>query len=201
MMSGADATAQVFIGAAMGGTAEALGGGSFANGAITGAYVVLFNHLSHSPSGGDDLSKSEYPDVTEKFDKQLAATKEFFSDAARQIDELPLDPLSKKAIKLKFFYEMVKSNAPFDIKLTTFSNKSLEYKEFGLYNGESFSPGDFGNYNYGVAAKAFGLSIGMAKFGAGMSQIFSQNGHDYTNWAGYGDFRWDTDMIKRGYNH
>ncbi len=49
MMRGADATAQVFIGAAMGGTAEALGGGSFANGAITWAYVVLFNHLNHSP--------------------------------------------------------------------------------------------------------------------------------------------------------
>jgi hypothetical protein len=31
--------------AAIGGTAEALGGGKFANGAITGAYVMIFNHL------------------------------------------------------------------------------------------------------------------------------------------------------------
>ncbi|MFW6248697.1 MAG: hypothetical protein ACOC4J_02890 [Bacteroidota bacterium] len=31
--------------AAIGGTAEALGGGKFANGAVTGAYVMMFNHL------------------------------------------------------------------------------------------------------------------------------------------------------------
>lgn len=31
----------------IGGTAEALGGGKFSNGAVTGAYVMMFNHLSH----------------------------------------------------------------------------------------------------------------------------------------------------------
>jgi len=35
------------IGAAIGGTAESLGGGKFANGAITGAFVALFNHGMH----------------------------------------------------------------------------------------------------------------------------------------------------------
>jgi hypothetical protein len=30
---------------AIGGTAEVLGGGKFANGAVTGAYVMMFNHL------------------------------------------------------------------------------------------------------------------------------------------------------------
>ncbi len=35
------------IGAAIGGTAEALGGGKFANGAVTGAFVGLFNHGMH----------------------------------------------------------------------------------------------------------------------------------------------------------
>lgn len=38
---------QVALSAAIGGTAEALGGGKFANGAITGAYVGLFNHAMH----------------------------------------------------------------------------------------------------------------------------------------------------------
>jgi hypothetical protein len=33
----------------VGGTAEALGGGKFANGAVTGAYVMMFNHLAHPP--------------------------------------------------------------------------------------------------------------------------------------------------------
>ena len=39
---------KIAISAAIGGTAEALGGGKFANGAVTGAYVMAFNHLMHS---------------------------------------------------------------------------------------------------------------------------------------------------------
>ena len=42
-----DMGAKVALSAALGGTAEALGGGKFVNVAITGAYVVLFNHLMH----------------------------------------------------------------------------------------------------------------------------------------------------------
>jgi RHS repeat-associated protein len=37
--------AQVAMSAVIGGTAEKLGGGKFANGAVTGAYVMMFNHL------------------------------------------------------------------------------------------------------------------------------------------------------------
>ena len=39
---------KIAISAAIGGTAEALGGGKFANGAVTGAFVYLLNHLAHS---------------------------------------------------------------------------------------------------------------------------------------------------------
>jgi hypothetical protein len=35
---------KIMISAAIGGTAEALGGGKFANGAVTGAYVMMLNH-------------------------------------------------------------------------------------------------------------------------------------------------------------
>ena len=35
------------IAAVIGGTAEALGGGKFANGAVTGAFVEMYNHLMH----------------------------------------------------------------------------------------------------------------------------------------------------------
>ena len=41
-------TEKIVISAAIGGTAEALGGGKFANGAVTGAYVYLLNHMSHA---------------------------------------------------------------------------------------------------------------------------------------------------------
>jgi hypothetical protein len=39
-----NAGTQVIMSAAIGDTAEALGGGKFANGAVTGAYVMMFNH-------------------------------------------------------------------------------------------------------------------------------------------------------------
>ncbi len=44
---GASPELQMLIAAGVGGTAEALGGGKFANGAITGAFVGLFNHAMH----------------------------------------------------------------------------------------------------------------------------------------------------------
>ena len=62
------------------------------------------------------------------------------------------------------------------------------------------APDDFGNYNFGVAAKAMGFSLSWAKFGAGMSQTFLQKGNDWYNWSGYFDFKRDTEMIEKGYN-
>jgi len=44
--------AKIAISAAIGGTAEALGGGKFANGAVTGAYVMAWNHMIHPPQTG-----------------------------------------------------------------------------------------------------------------------------------------------------
>jgi hypothetical protein len=40
-------TEKTAIAAVIGGTAEALGGGKFANGAVTGAFVMAYNHLMH----------------------------------------------------------------------------------------------------------------------------------------------------------
>jgi len=36
---------KIALSVVIGGTAEKLGGGKFANGAVTGAYVMMFNHL------------------------------------------------------------------------------------------------------------------------------------------------------------
>jgi len=43
-MSTAD---KIVLSSVIGGTAEALGGGKFSNGAVTGAYVMMLNHLMH----------------------------------------------------------------------------------------------------------------------------------------------------------
>jgi hypothetical protein len=60
--------AKVTMSAVIGGTAEKLGGGKFANGAVTGAYVMMFNHLGHH-SGGEKKSFR----VTAKFKKLALA--------------------------------------------------------------------------------------------------------------------------------
>ena len=44
--------------AAVGGTAASISGGKFANGAITGAYVVLFNHWRHQKPGQLNLDEA-----------------------------------------------------------------------------------------------------------------------------------------------
>lgn len=59
-----DKVARVAIAAAMGGTAEQLGGGKFANGAVTGAFVVMFNDLEHDKINLSD-SKNPYKDMIE----------------------------------------------------------------------------------------------------------------------------------------
>jgi RHS repeat-associated protein len=45
---GSSMGAQVALGAVVGGTVEEIGGGKFANGAVTGAFTVLFNDALHS---------------------------------------------------------------------------------------------------------------------------------------------------------
>ena len=55
---------QVIISGAIGGTAEALGGGKFANGAVTGAYVMMFNHLSGSGDKNEEqIALIELPEI------------------------------------------------------------------------------------------------------------------------------------------
>jgi hypothetical protein len=61
--------AQIAMSAVIGGTAEKLGGGKFANGAVTGAYVMMFNHLMH----GENIVSNEnnMPNVLDYKNKEL----------------------------------------------------------------------------------------------------------------------------------
>jgi hypothetical protein len=55
---------KVILSAAIGGTAEALGGGKFSNGAVTGAFVYLLNHASQH---GDGPFKDDPTEPTFRF--------------------------------------------------------------------------------------------------------------------------------------
>jgi len=64
-MNGRSNFAKVVSSSIVGGTASVIGGGKFANGAITGAYVMLFNHMMHD---GDEKNqkKSNVDSVSEE---------------------------------------------------------------------------------------------------------------------------------------
>ncbi|NOU45781.1 MAG: hypothetical protein HOO86_01820 [Bacteroidales bacterium] len=51
---------KIALSAVIGGTAETLGG-KFANGAVTGAFVMMLNHMAQQVDGGDDERKKNAP--------------------------------------------------------------------------------------------------------------------------------------------
>ncbi len=54
------------LGAVVGGTAEVLGGGKFANGAVTGAFVGMFNHGLHQDKAEEKTGLLEWGKTSEK---------------------------------------------------------------------------------------------------------------------------------------
>ena len=174
--------------AVIGGTVSVIGGGKFANGAVTGAFTMLFNELAH---------KARYSSA--KFKAQLEKTRAYFSEMSKLIDAMSLTSADALLTKSAFFAMKVKTGAEYDIKKTSYNEEMLG-ADFVYFEGAKMAPDDFGNYNYGVAAKAIGFSLTYANFGAGMSQTFLQNGNDWSNWWGFFDFKSDTEMIKKGYN-
>jgi hypothetical protein len=97
------------------------------------------------------------------------------------------------------FKDFVTDGAEFDIKRTSFRRREIGGNSAD-YEGESFTPEDFGNYNYGVAARAYGYPLDRALRGAGMNQVGKLN-PDFSNLEGYFDHKHDTRMIIRGYMH
>ncbi|MFV0377408.1 MAG: T6SS effector amidase Tae4 family protein [Mangrovibacterium sp.] len=69
---------QLVTAAVVGGTASELGGGKFANGAVTGAYTMLFNHIAHrtedqqkTQSGGDDREFPSFSELWENYQNDV----------------------------------------------------------------------------------------------------------------------------------
>jgi hypothetical protein len=69
----------------------------------------------------------------------------------------------------------------------------------GYVNGHYFSPDDFGNYFYGVAARSMGLLSINTVQGAGIYAIFSGSVTDWTIFYGFFDEKKDTRMILKIY--
>lgn len=157
-------------------------------------------------------------DLTETFNEQLDETKKYFSELERNIYEKNVaiygeenGSIIAKMEIYKEFRRLVTDGGKFDIKNNPKSkfyrlSKSFDSNGNAYYNGELWKYDDFGNYNYGVAAKSIGISKIIAEIGGGLNQIYKliqwkEYGMIIKNWKSYGDFPRDNNMIKRGYNH
>src|SRR5690606_8297187 len=185
-------------GSVSGGIGSVIAGGNFWNGFGQGALTAGLNHFAHSK-----YEKIRQANYTKEVNAQLEATRKFF-EALKQTNVLDPDPFYSDMYALGKFIELVGPGGPYDLKNdknSIFSiNKLRKYDGKAMYNGEVFKAEDFGNYNFGVAAKAFGLSLSFSQFGAGIVQILSgTSSWDFMNT--YFDDPRDTYMIGRGYNH
>ena len=150
----------------------------------------------------DQLERNKAQDQSARFDLQLSLTYWTFKN-------LSDDHNAPNCIDWLTFADLVKTGAPFDLKyentetgeFNSFSNTAVG-GNYGLYNGECFALDDFGNFNFGVAAYAYGIPQYIARCGGGLYQVFS-TGKDYDlmNWPGCGDQSRDSEMINRGYNY
>jgi hypothetical protein len=68
-----------------------------------------------------------------------------------------------------------------------------------MYNRYFMHPDDFGNYNYGVAARALGLSPIETIMGGGYGSFILKGEHTWWNEPALFDEWKDTKMILRGY--
>lgn len=132
------------------------------------------------------------------FDQQIANTRTDFMTRRLIIDALyPQNKISNRIYKINAFRNLVKSNAPYDLKKHGYSERDIG--TYSLYHGQKFRYDDYGNYNYGVAAKAYGISLKNAIRAAGLYQVYSGTGV-FSNLSGWFDDPRDTQMITEGYN-
>lgn len=188
----------------MGGVSSELSGGEFWRGAAVGGIVAGANHVAHRVGASAEekvqQKRVQRQDVTDKFYQQLARTELFFSTAKEMFDQIT-NPVNRFEEKLRFFAEMTKTGALFDIKQEGMGFSRLEIGKKAIFEGEVYRYDDFGNINFGYAARVFGIPLEVGLGGAGLNQIFSEVGPDLRNVRGYFDQRRDTQMIIHGYKY
>ena len=152
--------------------------------------------------------ENDIADMSVPFDKQLSETKYFFEQCSKELDNEYFSSTNTYVVeRFKRFHSLVTDGAKFDLKKTSnYSQKDFSRgKGYSFYHGKLFRYDDYGNYNYGVAAKYYGLLKITALLGAGVNQIKKAvagvTGWFPSNFKGFGDDPRDTYMIEQGYKH
>jgi len=133
-------------------------------------------------------------DVTTAFNNYLAETQRIFSAVGQAYDEALPFPQSYAA-KLLYFKEV----NTHDLYMNPKADPNSPFYTSGYYNKHFMRPDDFGNYNYGVAARALGFSPIEPMMGGGYGSFSLHGAHTWWNVPGLFDEWRDTQMILRGY--
>ncbi|WP_320995860.1 polymorphic toxin type 44 domain-containing protein, partial [Bacteroides sp.] len=152
--------------------------------------------------------KKDVPDKTSVFNSFLEKTKDYFSAMDRRLENkessIMMGGMGKYKRKLDVFRKLVTDGAPFDIKVAeggefSTNTRNVFKNGYAFYDGKLFRYDDFGNFNYGVAGKAFGLSESILKVGAGVNQLSKPNvPHSIFS---FGDEDKDNYMIRQGFEY
>ena len=152
--------------------------------------------------------KEDIPEKTKVFNAFLKKTNDYFSGMNQKLEKkeskILMGGIGKYKRKLAAFRELVTDEAPFDIKNAeggefSTKNKKAFKNKYAFYDGKLLRYDDFGNFNYGVAGKAFGLSEFILQVGAGINQLSKPNvPHSILS---YGDEDKDNYMIRQGFEY
>jgi RHS repeat-associated protein len=100
------------------------------------------------------------------------------------------------------FYNLVKTGGKWDLKnndKTIYSNESSQNATF-IFNNDQMKSQDVGNYHFGVVGRAYGLSEGTLRKGAGIYQIYSGTSErKWINRKWYGDDPRDQRSMIKGF--
>ncbi|MGH8127998.1 MAG: polymorphic toxin type 44 domain-containing protein [Gammaproteobacteria bacterium] len=139
----------------LGGTVAKIGGGNFANGAISAAFQQLFNQA------GEDWLKSQRAATRERMIAKYASVLAVLHTHGVTLSS---ETLIAGNISNAEFIKDVHTHGIWDCKN---SSRFAHFKNRALLTS-------FGNVNFGFVAHAHGWSLGVTVAGAGLYQFFHQ---------------------------
>jgi len=154
--------------------------------------------------------KDEITDLTDVFNKTLENTEAFFNNQNEKFknkeNQIEGGWGEKYKKRLDYFKGQVGYNMDYDIKNDKNSPfyAGIENENFlnnyAFYDGKLLRSDDFGNFNYGVAGKAFGFGDFVLKAAAGYAQL-THEGSPVGPVTSFFDDPRDTYMISQGINY
>lgn len=157
--------------------------------------------------------KSKIPDKTKAFLQTLIQTNKFFSKMnnyyLNKERAIGAGWIGKYYTRLKYFASQVGNNKPYDIKRNnktefyTGAGNNNFFNNYAFFDGKLFRSDDFGNFNYGVAGKAFGFSSIELQASAGANQVGNYFKYDSPvgGFKSFFDDDKDNYMIIQGMNY